>query len=902
MGNLIITEDVVASYSVCQRKSYQIMFLNFVGDEQIYAAYLRERIRDAEEQYFRSKNCLQFSADNLAGKANFIIDATIKIDNLVVKKIHLKKHEAKSSLGDYSYEPLIFSASNNITREDRIKASYIGYVLSKLQGMMPKNASIVLLNRNVRSIRIDNEKHLPITKILKNWLNLKPEIPPVSFIKNCSICPFEKYCVNTAEDEDSISLLGNMPLSVQRKFESKGIFTVKQLSYLYKPRRRSRYWGDRKPRHQYELQALALRTKSIYTTDLIELKKMDLEIYVDIESIPDQRFHYLIGVYIFSEDIQQYYPFWANETAEEESIWMSFLEAVNSYPAAPIIHYGSYEKRVITELADRYDTNADDIIDRLCNVNQYIYGRIYFPSRTNRLKDICNYLGCTWAEKGASGMNSIVWRYNYDKTKKVEFRDKLINYNQEDCTNLKKLKDVVSSICSRNTVLPDVLAANDENQLLSASSSQVVKEFTTIIKSAHGKYEQSKISLKKNKKSKINLGKSIKCKPSVIPRSKIDKSVRVVRGRVCPLHKRKLFKTDLVAEAVIINLVHTTKGLKKTTVRYWGYKGRCPNCSYRFIPPYIKRFGKNAKYGDGLKAWIVYQRLTMRLPFRKITQLLEDSFNIVIASGGIADLFRSVSSVYISTEKNILMSMLKSPKIHADETLVNIHGEIQYVWVFTDGYHVIFRLTPTRDSSIVHKILDKYEGVLVSDFYSGYDTVACTQQKCWVHLIRDINEDLRKNPFDSEFEIFSSNLRVLLIPIFDAVEKYGLKRRNLNKFGSSVEKFYKKNIDGIVYKSSITKKYQKRFSRYRQSLFVFLEKNEIPWNNNMAERALRHLAVQRKISGSFTALGLTEYLILLGIMQTCRFQNKPFLEFLMSGQKDIEKFKGKKNIKGWVMS
>jgi hypothetical protein len=69
----------------------------------------------------------------------------------------------------------------------------------------------------------------------------------------------------------------------------------------------------------------------------------------------------------------------------------------------------------------------------------------------------------------------------------------------------------------------------------------------------------------------------------------------------------------------------------------------------------------------------------------------------------------------------------------------------------------------------------------------------------------------------------------------------------------------------------------------------------------MAERALRHLAVQRKISGSFFASGIKKYLILLGVTQTCRFQNKPLLEFLMSNEKDIDKFNGKKNIKGWMM-
>jgi len=85
--------------------------------------------------------------------------------------------------------------------------------------------------------------------------------------------------------------------------------------------------------------------------------------------------------------------------------------------------------------------------------------------------------------------------------------------------------------------------------------------------------------------------------------------------------------------------------------------------------------------------------------------------------------------------------------------------------------------------------------------------------------------------------------------------------------------------------------YQKRFDRYRGSLFTFLEHDGIPWNNNMAERSIRHLAVQRKISGTFFASVAPHYLRLLGIMQTCRFQGKSLLKFLVSGETDIDAFK-----------
>lgn len=79
-----------------------------------------------------------------------------------------------------------------------------------------------------------------------------------------------------------------------------------------------------------------------------------------------------------------------------------------------------------------------------------------------------------------------------------------------------------------------------------------------------------------------------------------------------------------------------------------------------------------------------------------------------------------------------------SPFVHVDETKINIQGVDQYVWVFTDGNYVVLKLTKTREASIVHEILSNYYGVLISDFYPGYDSVKCKQQKCWVHLLRDI--------------------------------------------------------------------------------------------------------------------------------------------------------------------
>jgi hypothetical protein len=146
-------------------------------------------------------------------------------------------------------------------------------------------------------------------------------------------------------------------------------------------------------------------------------------------------------------------------------------------------------------------------------------------------------------------------------------------------------------------------------------------------------------------------------------------------------------------------------------------------------------------------------------------------------------------------------------------------------------------------------------------------------------------------------EQFINAFKDLLVPVMADVDRYGLKKRHLLKHRQTVDRFYRDAIAGREYKSEEVRTFQKRFIRYKESLFRFLEEDGIPWNNNAAERASRHLAVQRKISGTFFKRTAEHYLLLLGIAQTCRFEEKSFLRFLLSKEKDIDQFKEKRRPK-----
>ena len=475
----------------------------------------------------------------------------------------------------------------------------------------------------------------------------------------------------------------------------------------------------------------------------------------------------------------------------------------------------------------------------------------------------------------------------------------LLSYNQEDCQALKLLTDELYRIRHSADTLSEIDFANQPKKQSTEVSKEIHRQFKVVLKFAYTDYDKTKITFRQDRSGESELSRkkkncNVKKKRKI--KTKATRVVKVPQREFCPSHPRNHLKpTEQVSRRQIVDLVLMKTGIKKIGIAYEGVKGYCSKCGRSYAPPALNNYSAMRQlYRHGFKAWHVYHRVALRMPYENIKELVEEQFNEQPSVSSITNFIRHFAQYYAKTEEFIIQRLLDSPFIQVDETPVNIRGGNQYVWVFTDGNQVFFKLRETREAMIVHELLADYKGVLISDFYPGYDSVQCRQQKCWVHLIRDINNDLWANPFDAEFEIFVLEVRNLIIPIMETVQKYDLKRRNLNKFKKPVDKFYKRVITEKYYKSELTLKYQSRFIKYQNSLFTFLEYDGIPWHNNTSENALRHLTVQEKISGTFFSSAMHDYLVLLGIRQTCRFQGKSFFKFLFSGEIDLNKFEAHK--------
>lgn len=313
-----------------------------------------------------------------------------------------------------------------------------------------------------------------------NKMLLAPNEPYLILNRHCAICEYSASCKEKAKVDSNMSLLDRATFKVIDKYKKKGIFTIQQLSYLYKPRRQTKR-TKQLVAHNLELQALALRTDKIYVQQLSELSRQPIELFLDIEGNPDQDLYYLIGVLICKDDATISNSFWADKTSDEAHIWQLFLSIINEYPDAPIYHYGSYEIKAIAILGKRYNTNITHIQNRLINIVNSIYGKIYFPVYSNRLKELGNYIGATWSSPYASGIQSLIWRHQWNDTKDAKYKQLLITYNLEDCIALKSLSDKLTLIQESANILPEVDFGSNPKKNSTGSSSLVHKQFDKIL-------------------------------------------------------------------------------------------------------------------------------------------------------------------------------------------------------------------------------------------------------------------------------------------------------------------------------------------------------------------------------------------------------------------------------------
>ena len=710
------------------------------------------------------------------------------------------------------------------------------------------------------------------------------EQPPNFYkIPHCSECQFKGNCYKKLVERDCISLLPSMSLKSMLKYHQKGVTTITQLSHLFKPRRR------RAPNPQssylWELKALAIREQKTFVIQSPELAKSTISIYIDFEGTPDEQHIYLLGGLITQDGKpEENIAIWSDSKDQEQTNFSKLFSLLQEFPDAPIYHYGSYESKALKRAVKQWPA----IEKRMVNLLGYLRTHVYPPTYGNGLKELGAYLNFYWSEPEADGFLSITWRKKWEETGINDWKDKLIQYNHEDC---RALLLVHQWFCK----LADDAVQEDVQQVAQMKkhtpyhlqhNREFGEDFQLITKASYFNYQRDKIYWRNELKRQTPSARSPREKPKQLGQGhmawrpkKINEVIIMPTLKACPgCGHTKLYQSHETKSAVTqTDLKFTVSGIRTHVTEYRSGTAKCAKCGKKTMNKTLRIM----HYGDNLFALVLDYYVNFHISNEMISKLIQEHYHIW------------VSPMYLVMYKNrwwnktwapvatyIKSIVLKSPVIHIDETTIKLSRESGYVWVFATTHTVFYHYASTREVGFLREWLKGYSGIIVSDFYPGYETLNVKSQKCLIHLIRDLNDDLFKNQYDQEYNKLVPAFNKLLRKIIETIDKHGLKQTYLSKHIKDTDNFYREFVERN-YKSETASKCAKRFKKHWEQLWTFLHNDHVPWNNNNAEAAVKAFAQHRRgVKGQMHVRGVTEYLQMLTVAQTCRYRNISFLNFL----------------------
>ncbi len=485
--------------------------------------------------------------------------------------------------------PIRFIFTNKLAKDDRLLLAFDAFVLSAALGREIALGKIVHgdyhATLKVRVSTLFGEVQKRLAKIAT--LLSSPTPPDLVLNRHCSECEFQAHCRQQALEKDDLSLLAGMNEKERKKLCSKGIFTVTQLSYTFRPRRRPKRLRDKKEKYHHSLKALAIREKKIHIVGTPQLKIEGTPVYLDVEGLPDREFYYLIGVRIGNGESAVQHSLWADTVEDEEEIWREFLDILQAVEKPVLVHYGSYETVFLRRMCERYQESlsspaATAEIEAAVNLLSVVFAQVYFPCLSNSLKEVAGYLGFRWSDPTATGIRTIVWRQEWETGRAPAARRALIIYNAEDCEALDVLTNALVELGQESPLAADsVLGEIVNTAKLRREHPHGFKrnkfafpELGTINDAAYWDYQRERVYVKSNKGRNHAVKRSTRSTKAFCP----DRTVECDRPRSCP----KCNSTSVVKHAkcskTVFDLKFMRHGLKRQITCYLFSRYLCQNC------------------------------------------------------------------------------------------------------------------------------------------------------------------------------------------------------------------------------------------------------------------------------------------------------------------------------------
>jgi transposase len=287
----------------------------------------------------------------------------------------------------------------------------------------------------------------------------------------------------------------------------------------------------------------------------------------------------------------------------------------------------------------------------------------------------------------------------------------------------------------------------------------------------------------------------------------------------------------------------------------------CEQCQcyhYARLPKSVEQAGL---FGPNLTALTGYLKGRGHMSYRTLKDYFHDVLHVDISTGFLTKQVQKVS-VALQTPYEELGELLKEQShLHIDETSFKKNGKLQWAWCFVSEYFTYFKIDASRGSQVLHETLgEDFLGSVCSDFFSAYlkyqKETGRLFQFCWAHLIREIKFLATLDATMTYGKRLLKYVKAMFHTIHRPSEltEVGFKRlmrRHKKAIRETVRRW------GPEHKKSLA--LARRFEKYGESYFLFIDNPSVAPTNNGAEREIRTLVMDWLVTQGVRSEGSNEW-------------------------------------------
>jgi transposase len=311
------------------------------------------------------------------------------------------------------------------------------------------------------------------------------------------------------------------------------------------------------------------------------------------------------------------------------------------------------------------------------------------------------------------------------------------------------------------------------------------------------------------------------------------------------------------------------------------YSVTCPECGTSQVEEPPAGLEMTRAFGSRLEATVVYYRQEQHMSYARTQKALKDLHQVDISQGGIDEIMKRAGKWAIGKIEQIQDTIRQSKVIHCDETSNRIDGANAWEWVFCSMTSVLHVIQRDRSAEVIRSVMRNLQAeVWVSDCYGGQLKAPARQrQLCMAHQMRALQHVVDAQP------------RFTWAKAMQALFRYAINLHH-QRSQLSPEQFLtrvariERTTDRLLHQDLAPPEAQKllrRYRKYRSCLFVFLYRTDVEPTNNVAERALRHSVVHRKVTNGFRSYwGTNTYAALASIIDTAELADIRAFDAILS--------------------